>query len=55
MGDAQAIDMLVRTFTAPLYRLALSILDDREDAEEAVQDTFVQHCANWIPFVVKPP
>ena len=41
-GDADAIQALVQSHQAAVYRLALSILDDPVDAEEAAQDAFVQ-------------
>lgn len=40
-GDAQAIAELVETYRPALFRLALSILDDPAEADEAAQDAFV--------------
>ena len=40
-GDALAIETLVRDYRQPVYRLALSILDDPAEADEAAQDSFV--------------
>ncbi len=40
-GDAGAIEQLVSTYRPPVFRLALSILDDAAEADEAAQDTFV--------------
>ena len=40
-GDSVAIEALVRTYKSLTYRLALSILDDPAEADEATQDTFV--------------
>ncbi|HVN52695.1 MAG TPA: RNA polymerase sigma factor [Anaerolineaceae bacterium] len=40
-GDGLAIGALVQTYQPPVFRLALSILDDPQEAEEAAQDTFV--------------
>ena len=40
-GDAGAIEQLVGTYRPAVFRLALSILDDAAEADEAVQDTFV--------------
>jgi len=37
----QALSVLARRFGATLYRLAANILDDRRDAEEAVNDTYL--------------
>jgi RNA polymerase sigma-70 factor (ECF subfamily) len=38
---AAAVEDLVRTYQPRLYRLALSLLDDPAEADEATQDTFV--------------
>ena len=40
-GDSLAIERLVRTYQHEVYRLALSILDDPHDAEDATQDVFI--------------
>ncbi len=40
-GDARAIEQLVSTYRPAVFRLALSILDDAAEADEAAQDTFV--------------
>lgn len=40
-GDAPAIEALVRAHEQAVYRLALSILDDPAEADEAAQDSFV--------------
>ena len=40
-GDARAIEQLVSAYRPAVFRLALSILDDADEAEEAAQDTFV--------------
>jgi RNA polymerase sigma-70 factor (ECF subfamily) len=40
-GDSLAIEALVRTYTPPIYRLALSMLDDPAEADEAAQDAMV--------------
>ncbi len=40
-GDGLAIEALVQTYQPPVFRLALSILDDPQEAEEAAQDIFV--------------
>lgn len=41
-GDADAIQALVQSHQAAVYRLALSILDDPVEAEEAAQDAFIR-------------
>lgn len=40
-GDADAFDALVRRHTAPVYRVALRILGDAHDAQDATQDAFL--------------
>jgi RNA polymerase sigma-70 factor (ECF subfamily) len=40
-GDPLAIERLVQTHQTEVYRLALSILDDPDEAEDAVQEVFV--------------
>lgn len=40
-GDAVAVQTLVRNFEAPVYRLAISILNDPAEADEATQDTLI--------------
>lgn len=40
-GDDAATQSLVQTYQQPVLRLALSILQDPDEAEEAVQDIFV--------------
>ncbi len=40
-GDAAVVDTLVRAHQQAVFRLALSILDDPAEADEAAQDAFV--------------
>lgn len=40
-GDSLAIERLVHTHQAEVYRLALSILDDPDEADDATQEVFV--------------
>jgi len=40
-GDSLAIEALVRTYSPLVYRLAVSILDDPAEADEAAQDALV--------------
>lgn len=40
-GDSDAVEALVRACQPAVFRLALSILDDPAEAEEAAQDTLV--------------
>lgn len=40
-GDELAIQALIQGYRSPLYRLAVSILMDPDEAEETLQDTFV--------------
>jgi RNA polymerase sigma-70 factor (ECF subfamily) len=40
-GDANVVETLVRAHQQDVFRLALSILDDPAEADEAAQDSFV--------------
>jgi len=40
-GNEDAIEMLVRQYETDIFRLALSILGDRAEANEITQDTFI--------------
>jgi RNA polymerase sigma-70 factor (ECF subfamily) len=40
-GDALAIEKLVQLYQNDVYRLALSILDDSDEAEDSTQETFL--------------
>ena len=40
-GDTAAIETLIHTYESRLYRLALSMLDDPAEADEATQDAFI--------------
>lgn len=41
-GDPQVFKTMVAAYRVPIYRLALSILNDADEAEDAAQDTFVR-------------
>ncbi len=41
VGDSSAIEDFVQTYEQDVYRLALSILDDATEAEEATQDSLL--------------
>lgn len=41
-GDLEALEALYRAFETPVYNLALRILRNPEDAEDIVQDTFLE-------------
>src|SRR5215208_5690859 len=41
VGDSSAIENFVQTYQRDVYRLALSILDDDTEAEEAAQDSLL--------------
>lgn len=41
-GDAKAFAVLVRAYTAPLYNLAVRMINNRCEAEELVQETFLK-------------
>ncbi len=45
VGDPAVMEAMVSEYGAPVYRLALSILHDPADAQDAVQDTFMQAAA----------
>ncbi|GAB4501443.1 MAG: RNA polymerase sigma factor [Anaerolineales bacterium] len=40
-GDPAALERLVKTYQADVYRLTLSILDDPNEASDALQETFL--------------
>jgi RNA polymerase sigma-70 factor, ECF subfamily len=40
-GDALAIERLVKTYQYDVYRMAFSILDDPDDADDATQEVFL--------------
>ena len=40
-GDSSAIESFVQTYQQDIYRLALSILDDASEAEDATQDSLL--------------
>lgn len=40
-GDSLAIEKMVHTYQRDVYRLALSILDDPDEAEDGTQETFL--------------
>lgn len=42
MGDAEARAWLVQRFTPPVYRFALRMLGDEQDARDAAQDTMIK-------------
>ena len=41
-GDLEALEALYRAFETPVYHLALRILRSPEDAEDVLQDTFLE-------------
>jgi len=41
-GDREAFEMIIRTRSRTLFAIAYGILQDREEAEDAVQDSFVK-------------
>ena len=41
-GDQAEIARMVDTYSMPLYRLALKMLNDPQDAEDVLQETFLQ-------------
>ncbi len=49
-GDEEAVARLVQTHQPAVYRLALSILDDPADADEATQETFLAALRNLADY-----
>src|SRR5918911_174909 len=41
-GDASAFELLIKRYDRRLYRVARSVLRDSSEAEDVVQETFVQ-------------
>lgn len=41
-GDALAVEALIRAHESGVYRLAMSMLDDPAEADEATQETFIR-------------
>lgn len=41
-GDRDAFDMIIRSQSRPMFAIAYGILQNREEAEDAVQDAFVK-------------
>lgn len=45
-SDPEVVEAMVQIYRAPVYRLALSILENSDDAEDAVQDAFIRATAH---------
>src|SRR4051812_19011904 len=41
-GDRDAFETMIRAMSRPLFAIAYGILQTREEAEDAVQDTFIK-------------
>lgn len=41
-GDREALALLVERYSQQVYRLALKILNDQQDAEDVLQETFIK-------------
>jgi RNA polymerase sigma-70 factor, ECF subfamily len=41
-GDREAFEMIIRTYSRPLFAIAYGILQNREEAEDVVQDALVK-------------
>src|ERR1700759_4134425 len=41
-GDRDAFEMIIRTQSRPLFAIAYGILQNREEAEDAIQDALVK-------------
>jgi len=56
-GDRQALRALYDRYADPLFSLAVRMLGDHQEAEEALQDTFIkiwQHAKNYDPAKSRP-
>lgn len=49
-GDREALNQLFLEFRDPLYRILLPLADSQEDAEEALQDTFLRIWRSKSPY-----
>jgi RNA polymerase sigma-70 factor (ECF subfamily) len=48
-GDAEAFEMVIRTYSRNLFAVAYAILRDRSDAEDVVQETLVKaYHGRWL-------
>jgi RNA polymerase sigma-70 factor (ECF subfamily) len=41
-GDREAFEMIIRTHSRTLFAIAYGILQNREEAEDSVQDTVIR-------------
>jgi RNA polymerase sigma-70 factor (ECF subfamily) len=41
-GDRDAFEMIIRSFSRPLFAVAYGVLQNREEAEDVVQDAFIK-------------
>ncbi len=57
-NDRQALDDLLRSVQAPLYRYVLRVVGDRSLAEDVLQETFLRICrkVRWLddPLLFRP-
>src|ERR1019366_7075888 len=49
-GDAKALSELVRRYENKIFRLAMHITQNREDAEDVLQETFLKAYEHLDPF-----
>src|SRR5205823_11691636 len=66
-GDLEALEALYRAFETPVYNLAFRMLRSPEDAEDVLQETFLEvvrsikqyraegHLRGWVPQLAAPP
>jgi len=53
-GDVQAFEELVRRYDRNVFRIAQHITQNREDAEDVVQEAFLKAYRNWRSFRNSP-
>ncbi|UCC47592.1 MAG: sigma-70 family RNA polymerase sigma factor [Gemmatimonadota bacterium] len=49
-GDAEALETVYRAFATPVYNLGRRICGNEEDAEDVLQDTFLEVCRSISRF-----
>ncbi len=52
VSDSRLVDAIVQSYRLPIYQLCLSILNNPDEAEDAVQDTFIQAATHLSQYQV---